>query len=128
MPAGYDLYQPETDTHVSLNRALNACPEQDESGNTIESDSCQFTAVPGSITNDGESFTAAGNGVLIRSVSRSNTNGDQVVESFILDVDTGAVYSFPDNFSADKTKVSADASVFIGQSDFPAYDLLIGKR
>ena len=128
MPASYNLYHPDTGTYVSLNRALNACPEKDESGNTIDADSCQFTSVPASITNDGESFTADGTSVLIRSVSRTNASGDQVVESFILDVDTGSLYSLPDNFSSDMNRINADASVFVGQSNFPEYDLLIGRR
>ena len=128
MPEGFNLYQPETNTHVSLNRALNACPETDDAGNPIDAADCEYTSVPVSITNDGESFTADGNGLILRSVSSHTSNFDQKVESFILDMDSGSLYSFPKNYSSNIERISADASVFLGQSNFPNYDLLIGKR
>lgn len=72
--------------------------------------------------------SADGFSLIIRSGSRFSEEYGQVSAGFVLDVDTGSMYSLTDNYSSDPDLISADASVFLGTSDYPAYDLLIGKR
>ena len=128
VPEGFKLYRPDTGEHVSLNRALNACPDADEAGAAVPAEDCRFTSVPRSITNDPATFTAEGTSVIIRSVSRIDGNFEQEVEAMLIDVDTGATWSMPRNLSSDPASIGADASVFLGTGDAPGYDLLIGRR
>lgn len=126
--AGYHLYQRSSDTLVVLNRALQGCPLTDDDGNEVDETSCQYTSVPGAITSKAEYYTADGQHVLFRSISRFTDAREQSVDDFLLDVEEGAMYTLPAYFGERSEWVNGDASVVMGVSDFPEYDVLIGRR
>lgn len=118
---GYALHQQSSDKLISINRMFQDCPPEGEDGG------CLYTSAPSSTTSDGESFTRGGNQLLFRSISRFTDNREQGVDDFLLDVDSAAMYTLPTFYSADPDWVSGDASVLIGNTEFPDHDVLIGK-
>ena len=126
--AGYYLYQRSSDKRISLNRALRGCPLTDEDGNDVDESACKYTSVPGAITGKAEYYTADGQHVLFRSISRFTDDREQSVDNFLLDVEDAAVYSLPEFYGDRSAWISGDASVVMGLSDYPEYDVLIGRR
>lgn len=110
--AGYKLYQRRGDKTMSLNRALNACPLTDEHGNDVEESACQYTSVPGAITSKAEHYTADGQHVLFRYISRIDAESEQAVDHFLLDVEDAAMYSLPEYVDERSEWISGNASVF----------------
>ena len=125
---GYTLYQRSSSKLMSLNRALNACSLTDEDGNEVDESACQYTSVPGAITSQAEHYTADGQHVLFRRISRFTAELEQAVDQFLLDVEDAAMYSLPEYFGERSEWINGDASVLLGVSEYPEYDLLIGRR
>ncbi|MGQ7842880.1 hypothetical protein ACUNV4_00280 [Granulosicoccus sp. 3-233] len=125
---GYYLYQRSSDSLLSLNRALRACSLTDGDGNELDESTCEYTSVPGAITSEAEYYTADGQHVLFRSISRFTDDRIQAVDNFLLDVEDAAMYSLPEYYGERSAWISGDGSVVMGVSDFPEYDVLIGRR
>ena len=125
---GYHLYQRSSDQVISLNRALRGCPLTDEDGNDVDESACKYTSVPGAITSKAEYYTADGQHVLFRSISRFTDDREQSVDNFLLDVEDAAMYSFPEYYGERSAWISGDGAVVMGVSDYPEYDVLIGRR
>ncbi len=126
--AGYTLYQRSSDKLMSLNRALNACPLKDENGTDVDESGCQYTSVPGAITSKAEHYTADGQHVLFRYISRFSAESEQAVDQFLLDVEDAAMYSLPEYFGERSDWINGDASVLMGVGGFSESSLLIGRR
>ncbi len=126
--AGYNLYQRSSDQIISLNRALRGCPLVDENGNEVDESTCEYTSVPSSTTSEAEYYTADGQHVLFRYISRFTDDREQAIDHFLLDVEDAAVYTLPDFYGERSAWINGDGSVIMGVSDFPDYDVLIGRR
>jgi len=125
---GYTFYSQTTGQFISMNQSLRACSSQDENGSDIDVSECEFTSIPATLTNNATSFTDSGDHVLFRSISRFTDDFQQSINSFLLDVDDGKMYTIPQNFSSDPDTVSGDASLLLGNTGFPDYEFLIGQR
>lgn len=125
---GYALYQVSTNTTLSLNGAMNECAVQDNTGNSADDSQCVYSTTPFSTTSDGAEFNPGGRQILFRSISRFTHNREQSVLDFVHYVDEATLYTLPDSYTANTESVNADATVFIGNTGFPEYDILIGKR
>jgi len=92
---GYTFYNLPTGQFISLNRSLRACFVQDENGNVVDPSDCEYTSVPATLTSNATSFTANGDHVLFRSISRFTDDFQQASNGFLLDVDNAAMYTIP---------------------------------
>lgn len=125
---GYTLYEAQSEQYISLNRALRACPTSDEDGETIAESECPYTSIPRTITSNATTFTADGSRLLLRAISRSTDAQKHVVDSFLMDIADGNVYTIPTPFSGDALAISGDGAVMLGVTGFPNYDFVIGRR
>lgn len=121
---GYTLYQRSSNTYHSLSRALRACALTDENGIDVEESDCEYTSVPGALSSKAENYTADGQHVQLRSISRRTDASVQTVDNFLFDVQEGAVYSLPVDVGWRAEWVSGDASIVMGVGNA----LFIGKR
>ncbi len=125
---GYTFYNQSTGQFISLNRSLRACFVQDENGNIIDPSDCEYTSVPATLTSNATSFSASGDHVLFRAISRFTADFRQASNGFLLDVNNAAMYTIPQDFSSDPDTLSGDANLLLGNTGFPDYDFLIGER
>ena len=125
---GPTIYQSSSDTFTSLNRALRACPLTDEEGNDVDESDCQYTTGITGASSDAGLYTADGQHLLLRNIARYDAETNQAVDNFLLDVDTGEMYSLPESYGDNYQWINGDASVILGTTYLPEVDILIGRR
>ena len=125
---GFAVLEPNSGTLLSLNDSFNECELLNNNGISIDDSRCAFTDRPFSTSRDTGEFTASGRQLLFPNISRFSPGGEQSVENFLLDVNESALFILPPGFNADTDSVSEDATVFVGNTEFPDFEVVIGRR